>query len=638
MIDQLIQTPRDLLYRGLFEHSLVEVHMWRVVRDASGEIVTWKLVDANPNALKVWGKTLDEVVGLTTDEIFPGVGASRTFMPIVRDIMTTGAPHEWEIDFPVTNQILRMVSFPVGEYFVSTGFDVTDQRRQEQALREALDSLEQASRAGGVGLWDWDLRTNQVHYSDEWKRQLGHEPHEIADNYDEWQSRVHADDLVDALKNTQEQIQSPGSQQSMSFRMRHKDGSYRWILAHSTVFTNAEGEPVRMLGSHIDVTERRRLEEQLLKSQKLESVGTLAAGIAHDFNNLLTAIMGNLSLLKFGAPSTAEGRSLLTEVEEAAGRARSLTSQLLTFAKGGAPVPQVASIQNVIVDSASFVSRGSRSRCEFVIDAQLKNVNADVDQISQVVENLVINAAQAMPHGGIITIRASNVVVHRQNEWDLAPGEYVKVSVTDCGSGIPQTQLARIFDPFFTTKATGSGLGLSTSYSIVARHGGRLTVESHVGTGSTFTFFLPASNADAPQREERAVVRGAGRLLVMDDDAQLRRLMKRLLEGLGYECDVAEDGDETLAHFRKAVSDRRPYAAVILDLTIPGKDGGRETLARLRNLDPTVVAVVASGYDDDNLLSGYNNQGFNGRLRKPMDIATLSAEIARVIRQSGRSA
>ncbi len=641
MVASQTQTPRDLLYRGLFEHALVEVHMWQVVRDASGNIVTWKLVDANPNALQSWGKTLHEVVGLTTDEIFPGVGASDTFMPIVKQIMATGTPREWEIEFPVTNQILHMVSFPVGEFFVSTGFDVTAQRKQEQTLRHTLDSLTQATSAAGVGLWDWDLHTNHVMYSDEWKRQLGHEPHEIADNFDEWKRRVHPDDLEPTLKVIQELLQSPRPQYTTTFRMRHKDGSYRWILAQSTVFVRADGQAVRMLGSHIDVTERRRVEEQLLKSQKLESVGTLAAGIAHDFNNLLTAISGNVSLLKnaapHAAPSAAERETLLTEVEEAARRAKSLTSQLLTFAKGGAPVPQVASIRDVIVDSASFVSRGSRSRCEFAVDADLKNVHADIDQISQVIENLVINASQAMPDGGTITVSASNIVMHRRNEWDLAPGDFVKVSVSDQGYGIDEQHLPRIFDPFYTTKSTGSGLGLSTAYSIIGRHGGQLTVESQLGCGSTFTFYLPASNAQASQREQGDVVSGSGRLLVMDDDPQLRRLMKRLLERLGYECDTTEDGNEAVAHYVQADRDGRPYAAVILDLTIPGKEGGRETLARLRDLNPDVIAVVASGYADDDLLSASDKYGFNGRLKKPMDLATLSSEVARVLQETVRT-
>lgn len=623
--------PRDLLYRGLFDHAHLEVHMWEVIRDAVGEIRTWRLVDANPAALRSWGRRLEEVIGRTTDEIFPGVNASETFLPIVSEIMATGTPREWEVDFPGTDQVLHMVSFPVGEHFVSTGFDVTHMRRQASALQDALQSLEQATRAGGVGLWDWDLRTDQVRYSDEWKRQLGHRPDEVADSFQEWKQRVHPDDLGPAMDVVRRNVASAGQNTENVFRMRHKDGSYRWILAQSSVLTDDDGKPVRMLGSHVDITERRRLEERVMETQKLESVGTLAAGIAHDFNNLLTAITGNLALARELDSGDPNREACVRDALHAAEKAQALTTQLLTFAKGGSPVREVASIAELVEESASFVTRGSSARCEFDIGGDLANVEADVGQISQVINNLVINARQAMPDGGVIRITARNQRVVPGDGTDLSPGEYVTVSVSDEGPGIAEENLGRIFDPFFTTKPSGSGLGLSTSYAIVTKHGGRLTVDSRPGAGTTFRLFLPASDVEVAPPDREEIVPGSGRILVMDDKPAVRTLLERLLGYLGYRCDTVADGDEARARYGEALATGDPYHAVILDLTIPGRPGGQEVLKQLQTLDPDVVGIVASGYSESDVLADHAKYGFRGRLRKPTELAALSREIARVL-------
>lgn len=623
---------RDLLYRSLFEHALVEVHIWQVVRDERGAIVTWRLVDANPAALKSWGQQLGDIVGKTTDEIFPGADATRTFMPVVEEIITTGVPKEWEVDFSGTGQVLHMVSIPVGEYFVSTGFDVTADRVKERRLQETLSRLTQATQAGGVGLWDWDLRTDEVRYSDEWKRQIGYGPDEISNSFEEWRSRVHPEDLEPTIEGVQSRIKNRDESYEVVFRMRHRDGSYRWILARSSLVMGEDGAPHRMLGSHVDITERRRLEERVLATQKLESIGTLAAGIAHDFNNLLGAITGNLSLLRATSPADPDVPELLRELDEAAGRAQALTYQLLTFAKGGAPVRNVASVRELVVDSARFVTRGSNARCVFSIADDLATVEADVGQLSQVINNLVINAMQSMPGSGLIAIGALNIALEDKNQLGLPRGPYVRISVQDEGAGISSEALPRIFDPFFTTKSEGSGLGLSSSYSIIVRHGGRIMVESTVGQGTTFHIYLPASGAEAPSRSQTDVLSGAGRILVMDDDEALRPLFQRMLRHLGYECDVSADGDEATLRYAEAMRSRTPYDAVILDLTIPGRSGGTHVLSRLRELDPAVVAIVTSGYADDDALARYAVHGFDGRLLKPMNLATLSAELARVLR------
>jgi PAS domain S-box-containing protein len=628
---------RDQLYRNLFEHAPMEVHIWQVVRDAQGAIVTWRLVDANTAALATWGRRLDDIVGKTTGEIFPGADAVKTFLPIVDEIMATGRPRHWETSFVGTEQVLRMVSIPVGDCFVSTGFDVTAERTRQRELESALLRVTQATQAGGVGLWDWDLLTDRVHYSDEWKRQLGHAPQEIGDTFEEWRLRVHPDDVEPTLARVRAAIDDPRQPYDVVFRMRHKDGSYRSILAQSSVVRDDEGRPRRMVGSHVDITEQRRLEERVREAQKLESLATLAAGLAHDFNNLLTAVTGNLSLLRHAPPGAPETPGLLKAVEEATGRAAALTRQLLTFAKGGSPVRSVASVGELLVDSATFVARGSRVRCEFDVADDVAAVNADVGQLSQVVGNLVLNAMQAMPQGGTTRISARNVTLASGHASGLAAGRYVRITVADEGIGIAPQDLPRIFDPFFTTKPAGSGLGLSTSYSIVARHGGRIGVASTLGRGTEFTVHLPATD-EAPQvRTAQGIVAGTGRVLVMDDDETIRLVVQRMLESLGYACDTCCNGEEAVSLCDDALGGGRPYDAVILDLTIPGHDGGAQVLPSLRALAPGVVAIVASGYAEDDILARYEAHGFQGRLLKPFDLAALSLELARVLprRQPG---
>ena len=609
----------------------MEVHVWELVRDAAGRITTWRLMDANPAALRSWGRALADIVGLTPDEIFPGADALGRFMPIVREIFETGHPREWEMRFAGTDQVLRMVSYPVGEFFVSAGFDVSPLRSRERELGAALEELEQATRAGGVGLWDWDLRTDQVRYSDEWKRQLGYRPEEIEGAFEEWRSRVHPDDLEATLAAVKAVIESTDRAYEVVFRMRHRDGSYRWILAQGALVLDDDERPVRLRGSHIDITERRRLEERVAQTQRLASVSTLAGGIAHDFNNLLTAMTVNLSILDELPTDDAEARELLAEVRAAASKAQGLTAQLLTFSKGGAPVREVASIRDLLVETANFVVRGSKSRCEFDLPEDLANVEADVGQIARVIENLIINAQQAMPSGGTIRLEARNLTLAPGAPDELPPGAYVELSIADRGSGIAPEHLDRIFDPFFSTKASGSGLGLSTSHSIVARHGGRLTAESEPGSGSVFRVVLPASGAAVPGRDAKGVISGSGRVLVMEDDPELRRITQRLLRRLGYTCHVGPDGDAVQGLYEQGLRDGRGYDAVILDLTIPGQPGGTEVLGRLREVDPAVRAIVVSGYATDDVLTNYRSHGFVGFLRKPMDAASLSRVLAKAL-------
>ncbi|MBU7014172.1 MAG: PAS domain S-box protein [Theionarchaea archaeon] len=410
-----------------------------------------------------------------------------------------------------------------------------------------------------------------------------------------------------------------------------RDGTER-IIADS-------GAPIRDKNSQIigvvlvfrDITEKRRSEQGQLRAQKLESLGILAGGIAHDFNNILTAILNNVTLAKVATGDHAV-RAKLERIEKASLQARNLTQQLLTFSKGGIPIRKITSLGDLIRDSASFALRGSNVRCHFYIDDSLWPAEIDEGQMGQVINNLMINADQAMPEGGIVQVRAENVEVTSAEELPLHPGKYVKISIKDEGTGMPERLFSRIFDPYFTTKQKGSGLGLATSYSIIKKHDGHIDVESEVGTGTTFYIWLPASlehKKDEKPKEGR--LDGSGRVLLMDDEPLVLDAAGEVLEYLGYEVTFACDGEETILLYRNAVQQGTPFDAVIMDLTIPGSMGGEEAIGELLSVDPNVKAIVSSGYSTDPIMADYKAYGFRGVVTKPYTIEELSKTLREVL-------
>ncbi|MRR33811.1 response regulator [bacterium] len=395
-----------------------------------------------------------------------------------------------------------------------------------------------------------------------------------------------------------------------------------------------ESGGVSLVVEHIrDITERKKLEDEILKSQKLESLGVLAGGIAHDFNNLLTCVLGNISLAKLQAEPDRILVKRLEDAEKATLRAGDLTRQLLTFSRGGAPVKKAASIKQIVMDSVSFVLRGSNVRCEFSFPDDIRAVEADPGQMNQVINNLIINADQALPDGGIITVRAENVEIGPEVLPTLPAGNYVRISVQDHGCGIPESNLDKIFDPYFTTKPTGNGLGLATVYSIIRKHAGLITVDSSVGQGTTFSIYLPASDREPAVADLRnsSPDKGAGRILVMDDEEIIREVACEILEHLGYETASCGNGEQAVRLYQQSLA-KEPFAAVLMDLTIPGGMGGKETMKRLREIDPDVKGIVSSGYSNDPILAHYREYGFRGVALKPYDIDELGDALRQAIR------
>ncbi|MCL6584523.1 MAG: response regulator, partial [bacterium] len=402
----------------------------------------------------------------------------------------------------------------------------------------------------------------------------------------------------------------------------------------ATPFRSPDGDVVGFMENFKDITEHKKAETELQRAQKLESIGVLAGGIAHDFNNLLTAIIGNISLLNLHLEAETTLSKILKETEKAAYQAKRLTSQLLTFSKGGLPVKKAASIAELLTNTAAFALSGSKARCELLLPDDLWWAEIDEGQMSQAINNLLINSIQAMPEGGVITIRAENELLEGSEGLPLKQGAYVKISIKDQGSGIPEKYLSQVFDPYFTTKEQGSGLGLSITYAIIKGHGGHITVESQPGAGATFHIYLPASEQGivlSRQETQKELHTGRGRILFMDDQASLRSLVSDMLHDLGYEVELAKEGDEAIELYERAKESHRPFDAVILDLTIPGGMGGEEAIKRLHQLDPGVKAIVSSGYSQDPVMAEYRQHGFCEVVAKPYGIRELSEVLHKVI-------
>ncbi|MBI2060035.1 MAG: PAS domain S-box protein [Nitrospirae bacterium] len=389
------------------------------------------------------------------------------------------------------------------------------------------------------------------------------------------------------------------------------------------------------LWQYRDVTERKRAEAERIRVSKMESIGLLSGGIAHDFNNILTGILANVSVAKKEGKADTELFAAMADAEKAALRARQLTQQLLTLSLGGAPVKKTVDLAPLVRDAADLAVKGTRVKCEFALPEDLWPVEADTVQLSQAVANLVINAWQAMPQGGVAEIKAENVYVGPGHVLPLKSGQYVVVTIGDHGPGIPPQNLQKIFEPYYSTKPRGSGLGLTVAHSIVARHLGYLAVDSKVGVGTTVAVYLPASEGRViPALEEKMeVAMGEGRVLVVDDDEHVLIAAERLLKKLGYTVEVVQDAESGIDVYRRAMEAGLRFDLVMMDLTIPGGMGGKEAVAELLKIDPEARVVCASGYSSDPVMSDFRRYGFLGCLPKPFRIQELSRVLGEVLAQ-----
>lgn len=415
-----------------------------------------------------------------------------------------------------------------------------------------------------------------------------------------------------------------------------QDGTQRSIAGSASPIRDRQGNIIGVVIVFRDVTAENRRKEELIKARKLESVGLLAGGIAHDFNNLLAAILGNINLALLYTSPEEKSHPLLKEAENSSLRARHLTNQLLTFAKGGEPIKELTTITDVIQDSVSSALGTSRIRCSCNFANDLWPLRIDRDQIRQVIENIITNAKDVMPPEGVIKIDVTNISAEECRQQKLSPTHAgIMIKLQDQGPGIAPNLLPKIFDPYFSTKEGGNGLGLAICHSIITKHNGALRASSTPGQGSTFTIYLPAekNSPQAPQQEEPPTTPAPyrQRVLIMDDEEVVQTITKRMLEHLGYEVSLALDGEEAIALFRQGLEQKSPFDVIIMDLTIPDGMGGKEAIKEIHGLAPQAKVIVASGYSNDPIMANYAQYGFAAALVKPFQLNDLNTLLTRVL-------
>ncbi len=514
--------------------------------------------------------------------------------------------------------------------------DIIDRRRAEKALFNEKERLAVTLKSIGDGVVTTDIEgkvmlINKVaegltgwSHHEAYGKPLSEVFHIINEK-----TRIRCENPVEKVLQTGEIVGLANHTALIS-----RDGTERTIADSGAPIRDANNNVFGVVLVFRDVSEKKKLEDELMKARKLESVGILAGGIAHDFNNLLTSIMCNVSLAKMLSSEQDQVMESLDDAEKASLRAKDLTQQLLTFSKGGAPIKVAVSMSGLIKESSKFILSGSNVKCDFYFPDDLWPAEVDEGQISQVIHNLIINADQAMPEGGEIKIKAENVVVTEKEALPLIDGNYLKISISDEGVGISEEHLEKIFDPYFSTKQKGSGLGLATSYSIVKRHDGCIIVNSKISVGTTFHVYLAASVDKTPVKIDRPKkpVAGKGKILIMDDEEIIRNTAGTALSRIGYNVEFAKDGSETIELYKAARDSGKPFDAVIMDLTIPGGMGGKEAIGKLLEVDSKAKAIVSSGYSNDPVMADFKKYGFSHFIAKPYSAQELNEVLVNVLR------
>jgi PAS domain S-box-containing protein len=506
--------------------------------------------------------------------------------------------------------------------------DITERKHIEEKLETSEKKLRELIETINDWIWTVDSQGTYTYVSPRVKDLLGYTPEEVLGKtpFD----LMPAEEAEKIGNFFSEKVSRKESFEHLENINVHKDGRHVVLETSGTPVLDHDGTLLGYRGVDRDITERKKLEEERQKVQKLESTGLLAGGIAHDFNNILTAILGNISMAKIFAESNEEVLKSLIQAEKASMRAQGLSQQLLTFSKGGEPIKKPTRIIELIKDSASFSLTGSNVTCNLFIADNLWPVNIDEGQISQVIQNVVKNADQVMPDGGTVIIEAENKTISGNDPLLLKEGKYVWITIKDQGGGIPEKFIGKIFDPYFSTKQEGSGLGLAASFSIIIKHNGHISAESEPGEGTTFHIYLPASEKVPPvkKRAKEKSLQGGEKILIMDDDLAVLKIATQMLNMMGFITETTTNGQEAVALYKKAQKDGRPFGAVLLDLTIPGGMGGKKTVKQLVHIDPEVKAIASSGYANDPIMSDYKSFGFSSAVSKPYDIEKLGEALS----------
>lgn len=472
-----------------------------------------------------------------------------------------------------------------------------------------------------VGNWEWDSKSNQVTLSKQALQILDLPsnielpPLDFLINRLDDEYSILFKEAVGVLLSREQRATT------IEYQIETITGATRRLVDELSVEYNNDGGISKIVGVTQDITDRKKIDEDIQRAQKLDSIGLLAGGIAHDFNNILTMIMGHISLAKIKATDNKDNEmyNTLSQSEEAAYRAKDLTQQLITFSKGNLLTKETIHLKPILNESANMSFSGSKVIHILNYTNDIFNVSADQGQIRQVVNNIYLNAKQSMPNGGLVTTTCEQVMLDNNNNENLKPGQYIKISIKDEGTGIEKKNLKIIFDPYYTTKTAGHGLGLSTCYSIIKNHDGTIEVNSEFGKGSIFSIYLPATSDDIVHftSDSKAIERSEGKVLLMDDEESIGEYIIALLTRYGYTVDHVLRGEDTIEYYNNALKDNNPYKVVILDLTIKGGLGGRETIEKLLEIDPDVQAIVSSGYSQDPIMVNYKKFGFKTSVSKP---------------------
>ncbi|QEM68195.1 PAS domain S-box protein [Geobacter sp. FeAm09] len=600
-------------------------------------------LEVNEGFSAITGYQPEEVIGRSSLELNIWVNPEDRAC-LVREINAHGIAMNHEAEFRrkdgtivVGQMSARRIDIEGAPCILNIARDITERKRAEEMLRESEQTLKLLMEALPVGVGITNYHGVIEYVNSSFVSHFGYTIDDIPTT-DQWFLKAYPEpgyrkQVAAAWTNGLSEMADGTQVVPREAKITCKNGTVRHVIINTQLIRN------RALAIFTDITEREFTHNELLKVQKLESLGLLAGGIAHDFNNILTSILGNISFAQLFIDGAHKAREPLEQAEKAAQRAAELAGQLLTFAKGGEPVKKPLSVQRLVEESVSLVLRGTEVTAALDLPADLRIIEADAGQINQAFNNIVINAVQAMPGGGRLAITAENVTLDDSNTLGVAAGEYVKLTFSDEGCGIPNEIQKQIFDPYFTTKAGGTGLGLSSVYSIITRHGGHISVSSGAGTGATFTIHLPAAGAATPAagRPEDGAVASAppasGSVLVMDDDEMILDLATKMLHLLGYRVTTCTTGEEAVSRYRAAQESGTPFDVVIMDLTVPGGMGGKETARVILELDPAARLVVSSGYSSDPIMAHYQEYGFCGAVIKPYRMKELAEALGGAVRQ-----
>ncbi|MEA1922545.1 MAG: PAS domain S-box protein [Pseudomonadota bacterium] len=598
-------------------------------------IIGYTLEEISPVSIETWLKYSHPEDLKESDRLLQENWAGKSEYYIFESRMKHKQGHwVWVYD---TGQVVEWESPGVPKRMLGTHLDITEEKENQIKLEHQKENLLVTLQSIGDGVITTDIDAKIVLINKITEQLTGWSHQEAVGRPIQEVFNIINEQTGKPCKNPVEKVLTTGQIVTLANHtaLIAKDGTQYIIEDSGAPIFDSDSKIIGTVLVYRDVTEERRTKAELMKVKKLESVGVLAGGIAHDFNNILAAILGNIELAEIYTEPTSQAYPLLKDAKKASLRAKDLTQQLLTFAKGGDPVKQTASIGKIITDSANFVLHGSSVLCDYQIPDDLWQGDVDSGQISQVIQNIVINGRDAMPEGGVIEVTCKNVADISKENISLPAQRYIKITIEDTGSGIPEKYLDKIFDPYFSTKQKGSGLGLSICHSIISKHDGNISVESEANIGTKFTIYLPATlekgQDTSSYQPQIAEAEQKATIMIMDDESMIRDMVKRMLSRAGHEVLQAENGHVAIELYNEYHKNNRAIDIIIMDLTIPGGMGGKDAVGEILKINPDAKVVVASGYSNDPTMAHYQDYGFKASIAKPFQLAELNKLINEVL-------